>query len=342
MFLLEQSKPMNIFLAWRPSLKLWIAPPESHIGSIYHWPPQKSRAIPSPTDIPAASSFEALPAKLKHTDGKADIVVPSTESRSQSSLVRNHIWMPPDSGAFAKIASNIFISTPESCFAQYAQELKVAQLGEIKATIDLAQLAYMLCGTYRIQADSICQFGIPPLTNASRLIRFMEKVPHKRGRRIALQSLKYVKDNSGSPMETKLAIAFSLPYRLGGFSMPPSELNREIVVESNGRTPQRTYRNDLFWNAKAGVALEYNGLEYHTGERATVNDTNRQLDILANGVKIIYATKAQTASPQALVKLAESVSRELGKRCRCRRSDLDQLHYELWKGLFRSGNREPW
>ncbi|MCL1895345.1 MAG: hypothetical protein FWG03_02225 [Clostridiales bacterium] len=122
--------------------------------------------------------------------------------------------------------NGLMVSSPEFCFLQMAGQLTLAKLIE---------LGYELCGVYSMpNADdkNVPERGFynrQPLTSIKKLKAFLDSMPGVKGRKKAMRALRYLRDGSASPMETKLAILLTLPYMLGGYGFSLPEMNKRIA-----------------------------------------------------------------------------------------------------------------
>ena len=327
---------MSIFLSYKPSLSLWLAPPETHEGTPYIWPPKPLRSLPSDFhEKPSRSEIAHAHELFASPDGKVHIVSGRKESRKRCALASTMVWPGAIAQSFQLLGSGIYISSPEACFAQVAATPKDADLGTVLRAVKLAELSYMLCGTYALCPGFSCQYGRSPLTSVAKLKKHLLATNVNRGINLAIEVLDRTLPNSASPQETKIAILFSFPRKWGGFNNPPTSLNREITTDRRrgGRLSSK-YKCDLFWEIGRGIGLEYKGVEYHSGSSALQNDLQRERELSNQGIQIINMGKRQTESPLQLLEIGELVGKLTGRRLRLRGANSFEKLTQLWRCLY--------
>ena len=98
-----------------------------------------------------------------------------------------------------------------------------------KNKIDLLELAYELCGTYRTRRTSTAPaYQVPPLMTMRSLRSFVSLNPSIAGARIVARVLPYLADGSASPRETKQALVLGLPTSYGGYGLGIPRMNYEV------------------------------------------------------------------------------------------------------------------
>ena len=125
--------------------------------------------------------------------------------------------------------------------------------------VDVAQLAYELCGTYLLDQDPNSWKGFVNNDVSATTVRRIESVARalkgERGIKTVNEALPFVVDGAHSPMETTLAMLLALPRRVGGLGIGGIAMNHE--VKSIGRKIDAAF-------PKKKVGLEYKGKLYHT------------------------------------------------------------------------------
>ena len=206
---------------------------------------------------------------------------------------------------------NLYVSSPELCFVQLACELPLVKLIEI---------GYELCGGYRLDTHNDSKRGFHddlPLTNVARLSAFVEKTEKLKGRVNAMRALRHIADNSKSPRETILSMLLTLPNKFGGYGFYKPVLNSRIDVPmlKNKKGQVKTYFCDLYW-PEAKVDVEYDSDDYHTQPEQMAKDAIKKNDLTSLGIKVFTVTSKQVASRDEMQKIAEQLSKALGKRLR--------------------------
>ena len=242
--------------------------------------------------------------------------------------------MPENS--FHALGNGVFVSSPEFCFFQMADKLTL---------IELIELGFELCGTYT--PSVVCQggedpttlaksqFNLPKLTDVKRLTSLAQRMEGVHGYKLASKALRYVADNSNSPMETVLTMLLTLPYRLGGYGLPMPSLNHPVIpVKAVRRTTDRShFRFDLFWPDKR-LAVEYDSEEYHDNPKKMAEDAARRNALTSLGLPPIIVTKQQLYSVFGFEKVTIQLARKLGKQLKHKRPGFVKARNSLRKSLL--------
>ena len=261
------------------------------------------------------------------------IMIGNAEARRKRKTMRLHLFdgQTPE-GSFIRIDDGLFVSSPEFCFLQMASLLPLA---------GLIELGYELCGTYSIPAvgdPNVPERGFhkrQPLTNSKRLAAFLVRIPGVNGHQNALKAVRYILEGSASPMETKLSIILTLPYKLGGFGFPRPELNKRVVPSKTDKrfSGKASYVCDLFWTDH-NLAVEYDSVLFHAGQGQIADDSKKKNTLTMMGVTTISVTKQQLYSREEFEKTAVAIAKCLGKRLRCDKPGFAAAHRELRKQLL--------
>jgi hypothetical protein len=207
--------------------------------------------------------------------------------------------------------------------------------------INLIQLGFELCGTYSLPAHSEPYVAktqesldkgfvsCEALTNVKKLAGLISKLSGIHGHKRAMRALQFVADNSASPMETKLTMFLTLPYRLGGYGLPMPLLNPRIEGSS--------YRCDLFW-PKVKLAVEYDSDQFHTGADRIARDSMRRNDLALLGITVVTVTRQQVRNSVRFRETATLLSKHLEKRLQFRDPVFSECHFALKALLIQSNN----
>ncbi|WP_294439018.1 hypothetical protein [uncultured Slackia sp.] len=152
------------------------------------------------------------------------------------------------------------------------------------------------------------------LTSCKRIASFADSVPGAHGLGKLRTVLKYVLDNSASPMETALALMVTGPARIGGMGFKGATLNHRVNTIHGER------RIDLLW-AEQKFGLEYQGFDSHEGWTNRVKDDRRRNAIAAEGIDIASVYYQDLASPFHFDALISNIARIMGKRVRITTKD---------------------
>ena len=272
--------------------------------------------------------------------------------RASRQQMRQHVFRgETPNGCFVGVGEGLMVSSPEFCFLQLADELPL---------VKLIELGYELCGTYSMPATAAQDGKLvlpardsgeqldgkpispkngfsarPPLTGTKKLAAFLARMPGVKGHQKAMRALSYISDGAASPMETKLAIILTLPYKLGGYHFPrPKHNNRIVPVKTARRSaPKAYYACDLYW-ADYGVAVEYDSDSYHTGPDRIAEDSIRRAALALMGITVFTVTNQQIRSAPELRKVACALASHMGKRLQYANTGFAAAHSELRKLLM--------
>lgn len=224
------------------------------------------------------------------------------------------------------------VVAPMVCFLEMAQSYSLGKL---------IALGCELCGTYRrMKAQHFAgKFNIDmedgfkaakPLMTAHALRRFLNQTANAICVKDARQAAKYVVDGSASPMETALYLLLCLPQRMGGYGLPPANLNTPIKAGSASRkaTSKKSYRCDLFWSDH-NLTVEYDSDLCHTGASKISSDAMRRNSLVYLDVQTITVTSNQVMRADLLMKVATVIARTLGFKLRIRSKDWFARHRDL-------------
>ena len=218
-------------------------------------------------------------------------------------------------GCFINVDDGLIVSSPEFCFLQMASLLPLA---------GLILLGYEFCGSYSMPAvgdPNIPERGFHtrrPLTNVKRIEAFLDRLPGAKGHQNAMKAVRYILEGSASPMETKLSIILTLPYKLGGFGFSRPVLNRRVVPSKTEKrfSGKGSYVCDLFWPDHA-LAVEYDSAHFHSSQEQYVGDAKKRADLIKKGITVVTVTKQQLYNRKELETIAAAIAKRLGKRLKC-------------------------
>ena len=276
-------------------------------------------------DDSCVSKSDQLKEALGHIP--IELLASDAHSRSKSALAQSRIWhFPQHAQCFIKADQGIYVATPESCFIQLSRD---------SGLIELIKLGFEFCGTYSLDPSISVGFrSRRALTTRLEIAHLIEKWPGQTNQK-ALKALRYVRDNSASPMESCLALMLGLPTKMGGYGLGMPTMNAKVSVsgKQSKQVTHREYHCDLYW-PEHRVAVEYNSREFHTSERAVERDTSRINNLKAAGINVVAVTRAHVANPQTFDAVARSVAKLMGKRIRNNHTDAENRQQSLRKQLF--------
>jgi len=266
-----------------------------------------------------------------------DIMVGERSARRPSKVIRPYVCSKPiPNGAFVSVGDGLYLSSPEFCFFRMAAKYPLAKL---------IALGFEMCGSYSLpgsastggdQSDLVqTKYNLPPLTSKKKLTAFSARMEGWVGHKQALKALRFVADDSASPMETILVILLTLPYRLGGYRLPLPELNGSIypkkrVSQFAGKS---FYRGDLLWR-EAGVVAEYNSDAEHASSNRIAMDAIRRNDLSLCGIFEVTVTNKQIKSMELFDKVARQIAVRIGKELQYKEPEFLKARRELRSVLF--------
>ena len=219
---------------------------------------------------------------IKPNAGKLCLAAANSGARGKSKLAKFHIdKKAPLYHRYLQIDEEIAVSDPETCFLEMAHSASKP---------DLIVAGYHLCAAYFIHEGKIVQRQ--PLTTVAKLLEFVKSCPDTNAARLAKSALRYVRDNSKSPMETYLSLSFVVPRNYGGYRLPLPALNRRIEADPHSKILRKYFECDLYWDS-AKVAVEYDSNEFHALEKKISMDSTRRAELAALGVHTLSITASQ-------------------------------------------------
>lgn len=165
----------------------------------------------------------------------------------------------PD-GSFYNVENGVYICSPELCFAL---------LGREKSLLRLLQVGCELCGKYAISPNGTGDFvNAPQLTTKGKIKSYLDRLGRRRGRTFAAAALDFIEDESWSPRETEVFLAFTLPHTMGGYGIVHPRLNGKVKLSKRGQmaTQKAFIRGDqVFYDEKGNAiaVVEYDSDENH-------------------------------------------------------------------------------
>ena len=318
---------MDICLCGPSALELWrdidqITPShadeDAPLLATNHNPISPPRVIP--TRELAAS---LLPKGLVGLTLPIHALVNAASLRGRGEYLASHVYSQTlPVGSVALVGPRAGCCTPALFLAQMASHADLPRL---------IRIAYEVCGSYSIMAESWQGFRERvPLATTRQLLAYAIRSKGIPGMQLVIRALKHVNDGSASPMETSLTMLLCLPGKLGGFGLPKPLLNHPLPLSEKLRimTGRQQYVPDLYW-PEGNVAVEYDGADYHSSEEQIADDLRRRNILTSLGITVIVVRKEQLRDWRELEHLARTVASFLGKRVRPRASNWMQLHGAL-------------
>lgn len=151
--------------------------------------------------------------------------------------------------------------------------------------------------------------GDRPRCTVEELRTCAEELKGHRGRRKALRAIRYLENNSRSPMESILYMFLRLPNALGGCGFNEIVLNERIDLDNGNKT----YFADLYVPS-CKLDIEYDSEEFHSSRSALSKDRERAAHLEAEGYRVVSVGYSQLTDLKAFRNLARQLSRLIGKR----------------------------
>ena len=258
---------------------------------------------------------------LSHVGDPVHAFVASRSKGTNTKRLVTHVFSQPvPYGAFLDVGHDVCVCTPQFSFLQMAAKTDL---------VDAVCVGMELCGTYSrwcLEPEDAgdanspasgkgrgCAFDLPPVLRANRLPSFVERLSAFRGSKGANAALRWVLDNSASPMETAVYLLLCLPKRLGGYGLPKPVLNPKLMVSNPDGLKERY--PDLFW-VGVNIDVEYNSDAEHSGEWARYRDSKREVELTVANVKVLPLTRAQLMDSAEFDAFAQGLRRMLGIHAR--------------------------
>ena len=318
---------MEAVLCDRDALDFWRTRSEPLIGTANPLASLPTRRAVPDIGAPTASLLADIKSwGLSHFEDVHLMVSSSADRRSlKGAVYLLHSGTVP-ARSFARAAGQVYVVCPELLFIQMAQKLSL---------VELLELGYELCGTYRMTRERPT-YGVEPLTSVSKLKAYIQRAEGVRGRKIARCAVQWIADGSASPAETALAIVFKLPYRKGGFGLGGFVMNPELELnEEAARILGRdTIRPDLYW-AEARHPAEYDSPLFHSSREQAEYDERRRNAYDAMGMGVSIFKSRHLCSDDLMDAMAQGVRRHVGARQNRLPADYEAEHRRLLAEVFR-------
>jgi len=243
------------------------------------------------------------------------------EARRSTRLVRTRVLggrLPE--GCIVDAGSGLYVASPELCFFQMAGELPFARLLE---------LGCELCGSYALpvgdNGDAMGDahlYNRRPLTSVSKLKAALARIGGRVNQRYLQKALRLIADDSASPMETRLFLLLTLPFRHGGFGFAMPRLNAKVTPGPSERqlSSKQFFRCDLFWKDHS-LAMEYDSNLKHLSPAELAADAMKRNSLRVMGIEVMTVTSKQVLDARELEKTARQLAAHMGRRLRISEGD---------------------
>ena len=327
---------MELLISHRSALEYWRLFGFTEVKPAHR---QRKRMIPT-------YALTALELQRMDTRGLTlplEVMVGAPSAVRKLKGVKPHVACKPlPEGGIIDVGEGLFVASPELCFFQLANRLPLAKH---------LRLGLELCGSYSLPANEaaykdyeIMEKGFKnrlALTSTEKLGSFLAHSSGILDQRQMKSILRYIGDGSASPMESRLLVLLTLPYRHGGFGLPMPEL--DAVVEPGKRASkrgtsrlslgERDYRCDLYWRDLM-LAVEYDSDKYHLLSEQKADDSKKKNYLLSKGVQVITVSKLQLRSVVEIERVAQQLAACHGRQLRYKENPMwTERHYQLRRQL---------
>ena len=231
------------------------------------------------------------------------LVAEGGSTHARPGVVRRRRTVPLPRGSLIRLSRDALVTSPEFTLCQLAAR-------DDFDLVDVAQVAYELCGTYLLDQDPNSWKGFVNNDISATSVRRIETMARslKGSKDVARTAsvLPYVLDSSHSPMETVLAMLITLPQRLGGIGLKGAAMNH--VASGTNRLIDLAFPGGK-------VGLEYKGRLYHAIEQSG-RDDRRQNEVVGRGWTILNVWHEDLCDDHLFAQLEKSLFGALGYRFR--------------------------
>lgn len=219
--------------------------------------------------------------------------------------------LPPSS---VKKLNGEYVSSPELVFLELASYLDIHRL---------ILLGLGMC-SHSPSKPSMA------ITTSKKIENFLNKTSGTHGHRKAMRALRYVKNSSGSIMESLTYMILGLPNSLGGFGLSDVRFNYEIKLnkEEQIELGQKRCFVDLYFQNER-LILEYDSLEHHSKSEEQSFDMIRTSVLESKGYSVVRLNAIQLYDKNSCIKFANRISSKLRKRIRIRTKEFYSANEKL-------------
>lgn len=212
---------------------------------------------------------------------KIHILLDSQNNKIKNSKYKCHINLSKlPKGSLKIINDNLKIVSPEFMLIQLSKSLNYEEL---------FLLILELCGSYSINPlDKSFVNNIFPITNIKTiknyLARYKNMNPYAKGVNKLLKICKYAKNDSASPMESRLFIKLCGPKIQGLYECKNLKLNQKINISKKAQliAGQNIIIPDIS-SRKNKVAIEYDSAQFHENTTQSQRDKRRRDALVHDG-----------------------------------------------------------
>ena len=284
-----------------------------------------------------ASETDEMQRVISEIPGPLQILVPDDAHRPRGNGIAAHIWSGGfPAGSFRRIGRHVHVASP--VFLMFTM---ASQLGPV----ELAMLGNEICGDFAYAPQLESGFvNRPRLARVSGIVAACSDMKGSHCVKKVRSVLDWLFDHARSPMESELALRFSLPKHRGGYGTRRPDLNhRFTLTERAARIAGKPYvRGDLVWEDDGSIGrdldVEYLGEKEHAHRFGA--DLRRRDALVDSGVDVVELFKEHMGSVYSFDLIARVVCKKLDMKPPSRSDETmylrKQLHDELlrirWQG----------
>ena len=247
--------------------------------------------------------------------------------RKRAGVIMHSCSRPLPPRSIVRLENGLCVCSPELTFVQ---------MGTVLSKPLLVWLGMQFCGIHALsplddrkshalrfedRGLARCIPARSQITTPKNLLAFVESCSDLDGSRKAMSALRYVVERSRSPMESVIALLFSLPARYGGFGLPKPKLNCRVSLPSwlhQGAVRPTWHQKpfaecDLaFINRSRTVAVDYHGEGFHSAEVNIHHDSLKLNAFEDLHLPYFTLTKRQVFDYDLFEKVAGQIRSSLG------------------------------
>ena len=302
---------MSIVLSHRTAWLLYHAPHRPAV--MESLPPRRAALAASyPAERLVARAIGVLKAAVIDSCelSAIDVTVANDRVRSKAPQVKSHVCTAPlPAGSIRRIASGVFVVSPELCFIQMARVFRDRR--------ELIEFGCELCGGYEWGLKASEDYRErSPLTTVERIASVVSQLEGLHGVKAARWALRFTRDGSRSPMETAHIMTLVLPRRLGGLGIADMRMDWRIDIPPALRgLTRRGYVVCDGCSPLFRLDVEYNGF-HHNDELRKVADEERRNVLEAMGYRVKVLTKGAFFDAPSFRRHLQSIIQIVGLRPR--------------------------
>lgn len=278
-----------------------------HVASLTQFGIKPTRGNPLATCASSGESLEQFNVTHPLYGGTpVSVLVNSPSARRQSrTIIARCCSSDLPEGSFNRLRGNLYLVSPELLFARMSNHVSEVRLAEIGTN---------LCGRYYINLDTgKIDDRLELLTTPAKIEKYLDKALGLRGAKKARNALRWVMANSGSPAESKMKLQFGSPLWMGGFGLPFTHLNYDVMAGRNAHLCEQSEFCIDYVNPDLKKGMEYDGHEYHLDSS---KDKRRRNALEALGWHVFPIDKSVLYDADATKRTGLQIARYLGLRLR--------------------------